>query len=291
MGTTSLFAMGRHSREWIRDFYDQAAVWWGPDPQQPGVHEARRAALERLCGPGPLRVLELGSGSGHTAAALADAGHEVVAVELSPGRARHARELARAPRRGSLTSVEGDFYTVGVEGPFQAICCWETFGLGSDADQRRLLERIAREWLAPGGRVLLDVYSPCRPAREAGTEVRLDPLRGVPGSVEMFERCHFDPRHGRWIDEWVPVGHPELALAQSIRCYTPADFLLLLEGTGLALERIEVGEEAFDIGRADGGQPITLSPTWLEAWSYLAVLGAAEPARGPGGVPSARHGR
>lgn len=283
MSPAGLFAEGRHSADWIRDFYDRAAVWWGPDPQEPGVHEARRAAVERLAGPGPLRVLELGSGSGYSAAALADAGHDVVAVELSPRRAARARELAAAPRRGSLTCLEGDFYRVRVPGRFQVVCCWETFGLGTDPDQRRLLRRISGEWLAPGALVLMDVYCPFRPARDAGTEVRLPPLAGVPGSVEMFERCHFDPRHSRWIDEWVPVEHPAEALAQSIRCYSPADLALLLEGTGLALREIEVAGEALDIGTPGSDQRITISPALLEAWSYLAVLGAeAGPAPGPG---------
>jgi len=150
------------------------------------------------------------------------------------------------------------------------VACWETFGLGSDADQRCLLRRIAAEWLAPGGRALVDVYNPARPARDAGTEERLAPLAGVPGSVEMFERCHFDARHCRWIDEWVPVAAPEQALAQSIRCYSPADLALLLEGTGLALLHLEVEEEVLP---ADDAAAITLSPALLQAWSYLAVLG------------------
>ena len=118
----------------------------------------------------------------------------------------------------------------------------------------------------------MEVYNPARPARDAGTDVRLDPLEGVPGSVEMIERCHFDARHCRWIDEWVPVAAPERALAQSIRCYSPADLALLLEGTGLALHHLEVEGEALDAADADA---ITLSASWLQAWSYLAVLAAA----------------
>ena len=267
----SLFASGTHSPGWISDFYDQAGEWWGPDPQAPGIHDRRRQTLERLCGSGPQRVLELGAGSGYSAAALADAGHSVIAVELSPARAALARGLAAIPRKGTLTALEADFYTVALPGPFDAVVCWETFGLGSDADQRRLLRRIAGEWLAPGGRALVEVYNPSRPARDAGTEERLPPLPGVPGSVEMFERCHFDARHCRWIDEWVPVADPGKALAQSIRCYSPADLALLLEGTGLVVHHLELDGEALPAA-ADS---ITLSPALLQAWSYLAILAAA----------------
>jgi SAM-dependent methyltransferase len=213
-------------------------------------------------------VLELGAGSGRSAAALADAGHDVVAVELSPSRAALAGRIAGEPRAGRLSAIQGDFYTIALPGPFDAVVCWETFGLGSDEDQRRLLRRIAGEWLAGEGRALVEVYHPARPTRDAGTEERLPPLPGVPGSVEMFERCHFDALHSRWIDEWVPVAAPEQALAQSIRCYTPADLSLLIEGTGLTIDRLEL--DGNPLGGAEG--QITLSPALLDAWSYLAVL-------------------
>ena len=67
-------------------------------------------------------------------------------------------------------------------------------------------------------------------------------------AVEMFERTHFDPLHSRWIDEWVPTAAPQQALAQTIRCYSPPDLLLLLEGTGLQLAALEV--DAVLIGEA-----------------------------------------
>jgi len=275
----SLLREGVYSLAWVKDFYDQTSTWWGPTTDW-ASHRARAAALERLAGPGPKRVLDLGAGTGGNAAAMADLGHDVTAVEFSD-RASHARELAAVPRKGRLTVVQEDFYAVRLEGRFDAVCCWEVFGLGSDADQRRLLGRIAREWLAPGGCVLMDVYNPARPARDAGREQRLSRLPGVPGSVEMSERCHFDPVHARWTDEWEPAADPQTALAQTIRCYSPADLLLLLEGTGLALKRIEVdGHEVFlDDWIVDAG-PL------LDAWQYVVKL---IPAAAPAGTrPSPR---
>jgi SAM-dependent methyltransferase len=224
--------------------------------------------VERLCGAGSKKILELGAGTGMTAVAMADVGHHVVAVELSPTCAGLARQLAKIPRKGFLTILEDDFYTMELKERFDVVCCWETFGLGADTDQRRLLKRIAVEWLGPNGSILMDVYSPTRPARDAGTERRLPPLKGVPGSVEMINRCHFDPVHGRWIDEWIPVAEPEKALAQAIRCYTPSDFLLLLEGTCLAMKRIEVdGQELVVKANA-----IATSGPLMNAWCYLVQL-------------------
>jgi len=193
MKPVSLFQQGNYSLDWVKDFYTQAGIWWGPgvqDEEDPNAHKARAETVERLCGPGTKRILELGAGSGRTAAAMADLGHTVVAVELNPTDVQYAQELLNVPRQGSLTILEADFFAVELEGHFDVVCCWQCFGTGSDADQRRLLRRIAHEWLAPGGSALIDVYSPIKPARDAGTEVRLAPLEGVPGSVEIINRCH-----------------------------------------------------------------------------------------------------
>jgi SAM-dependent methyltransferase len=254
--------------DWVKDFYDQTGIWWGAESDDPAEDEARADRIERLCGPGTHRVLELGAGAGRTAAAIAARSHAVTAVELSPLRVQQARELLRQPRPGTLDILEADFYTVELEGRFDVVCYWDGFGIGSDADHRRLLKRMAGCWLAPGGSVLIDVASTLWAARHAGLAERLAPLKGVPSSVEMIRRFHFDPMHCRWIDEWQPVANPEKALAQTIRCYTPADFLLLLEGTGLALKRLEVEGQALDFT----SEAIVTSGPLVDAYSYLVQL-------------------
>ncbi|MBI5962292.1 MAG: class I SAM-dependent methyltransferase [Chloroflexi bacterium] len=268
MKPVSLFDLGVYTTEWIKDFYTQAGEWWGADPQAPGVHKTRVEIVERLCGGGSKKILELGAGTGVTAAALANAGHNVTAVELSRTRADLARHLAKIQRTGALSILEGDFYTMELNQRFDIVCCWETFGLGTDIDQRCLLKRIAGEWLKPNGSILMDVYSPIRPARDAGIERRLPPLKGVPGSVEMINRCHFDLLHGCWIDEWIPAAEPEKALAQAIRCYMPPDFLLLLEGTGLIMKRIEVDGLELDVK----ARAIATGGPLMDAWCYLVWL-------------------
>lgn len=270
MSPTSLLRSGGYSADWVRDFYNRTADWWGAstDDERATRHVE---IVARLTGPDPKRILDLGSGPGGIAAALADAGHSVVAVEFSD-RVRYAHELVTRPRAGSLEAVQADFYTVLLDGRFEVITCWETFGIDSDTDQRRLLRRMAGEWLAPGGCVLMDVYNPARPARHAGEALVLPPLAGVPGSVEMVNRSYYDPVHSRWIDEWQPTTAPQDALAQSLRCYSPADLLLLLEGTGLTVKRLEIDGETLDpfSGR------ITLSGPLMESWTYLAQLEAIE---------------
>lgn len=265
----SLLSQETYSQDWVKDFYTQAGIWWGEDPQAAGEHTKRVELIERLCGPGIKHILDLGAGPGRTVAALADYGHTVVGVELNPTDAAYARELLKNPRKGAVTFLEADFYTVDLPGQFDVVTCWQVFGIGSDADQRRLLRRIAQEWLAPGGSVLLDVYNPAGPARDASREWRLAPLPGVPGSVEMIERCLFDPVQGRWIDLWQPTANPEKTLAQTVRCYTPADLLLLLEGTGLGLKYIEINGEAVNVA---ANTQTTSTTLFARDYNYLVQL-------------------
>ncbi len=265
----SLLNQKKYSRDWVKEFYTQAGIWWGNDPQDVETHIDRAAIIARLCGDGKKRILDLGAGSGITAAHLADLGHDVVAVELNPTDAEYARPLLQVERSGSLEYHQADFYTVELNGKFDVVTCWQVFGVGSDTDQRRLLHRIAHEWLAPGGSVLLDVYHPAGPLRDAGKEWHLGALEGVPGSVAMIERCHFDLVHARWIDEWQPVEHPEHTLAQTIRCYTPADLLLLLKGSGLRIQHLEIEGEVLDV---NANQLVTGKDWFKRDYGYLVQL-------------------
>jgi hypothetical protein len=78
----SLLRQRNYSLDWVKDFYTQSNIWWGSDPGQE-YYPGRIQAVERLCGPGTKRILELGAGSGAVAAEMAKSGHAVVAVELT----------------------------------------------------------------------------------------------------------------------------------------------------------------------------------------------------------------
>jgi len=172
-------------------------------------------------------------------------------------------------RAGKLEYLQADFYSVELSGKFDVITCWQVFGIGSDTDQHHFLRRIADDWLAPGGSVLVDVYHPVGPMRDSGKEWHLKPLAGVAGSVEMIERCHYDPVHACWIDEWQPVEKPENTLAQTIRCYTPADLLLLLEGSGLRIQHLEIEGEVLDLN----SNQLVIGKDWFKRdYSYLVQL-------------------
>jgi SAM-dependent methyltransferase len=89
--------------EWVEPFYTQKPRWLHAlgMPLDVLAHDRARVAIIReLRGPEPLQILDLGCGDGGTAAALADAGHDVVGIEISSLRVQHARQLAADPRAG-----------------------------------------------------------------------------------------------------------------------------------------------------------------------------------------------
>ncbi len=248
--------------DWVVPFYarqDELSGVYSGEPSDADL--ARVAAIARLAGPGQKRILELGAGGGQTAAAAAAAGHEVVAVELVPSAAGHARELAASRPEAAMTVVEGDFFEVEPGGSFDVVCYWDGFGVGDDADQRRLLRRVAG-WLVPDGCALLDVNTPWYWAAAAGQE------RRFPGAVRRYG---YDADGNRMLDTWWDPDDAGNRVTQSLRCYAPADLRLLLEETGLALVGLEPGG-AVDAATGQYSPEMPLA----QAMQYLAKLALAD---------------
>lgn len=140
-------------------------------------------------------------------------------------------------------------------------------GTGDDAGQRRLLQRIHAEWLAPHGTVLLDVFSPTFWAARAGESERIDTVsrlvndkvQTVRLDVPVVARHEFNSASSRFLSEWWPEGRKEETIMESVRCYAPADFIKLVEGTGLVANRFEVNGARFDPEESRDASALLLS--------------------------------
>jgi SAM-dependent methyltransferase len=230
--------------DWVTDFYTKQYEWAGWPRRWAQKDMVEAASMEttqvevitRLAGPGRKRILELGAGSGFTSAALAEAGHEVVAVDLVDACVESIGRLAGQVENGSLEVVAGDFYSVDLEGPFDLVVYFDGFGIGTDDDQRRLLRRI-ESWLSPGGSSLIDVFAPWYWAKLAGTVDEFPTGSGI-----SYEEG-FDPEGCRMVERMWREGDEAGAVTQSLRCYAPADLRLLLDATGLGIVAVEPYED------------------------------------------------
>ena len=233
------------------DFQDSLTGCYG-EPLHPYHYEQATRLTAHLGG--PARLLELGSGGGQFAVAAALLGHTVTALDLRPAATQLTRRLA--DEHGvQVSTLTGDFYQLDPGGPYDAVCYWDGFGIGSDAEQRELLGRVV-SWLNPGGAAYIEVYTPWYWADHAGFERR---------SEHLTQTYGFDADGCRLTDTYTPANEPPQT--QSLRCYSPADLRLLLHGTPLELAELWPG------GHYD---PRTL--TWHpqvslgECQSYVAAL-------------------
>lgn len=216
---------------WIEDFYTKQEEWSGAYTFEVNDYNRKKASkIQSLAGPPPKSVLELGAGGGQTASATAELGYNVTAIELLERPALFAESLSTKTKGGSMRVIQGDFYSVQLDESFDIVCYWDGFGTGEDIDQVRLLRRI-ETWLKTDGVVLLDIYSPWYWSKAAGIEMNFDTVK---------RRYEFIAKDNRMIDRWWSLGKEQESVAQSLRCYSPADLKLLLRDTGLILVEDEI---------------------------------------------------
>ncbi|MFV9672092.1 MAG: class I SAM-dependent methyltransferase [Acidimicrobiia bacterium] len=116
--------------------------WW--DDHRASFSAAMRAE-------GKSRMLEIGAGSGHSAAFFATEGFAVVATDLSPG------NVARCRAKG-LDAHVGDFYNLDFpDGSFEAIWAMSCLMHAPDADLPDVLDEMARV-LDPDGIAMIGLW-------------------------------------------------------------------------------------------------------------------------------------
>lgn len=246
--------------DWVETFYSKQNEWFGVYLGSVEESHHKRAWLvhEMAELKGICQVLELGAGGGQTTYALANLGHHATMIELLPDSVACAEKLAASMDKGRMEVILGDFYKVDFEEKFDTVCYFDSFGIGTDADQRRLLKRVAT-WLKPNGVAIIEVGATWYWGGEANG-VSMD----LGGGMRAYA---FDPVESRLIDRWWLPDNPDEVYYQSLRCYTPADLKLLLEGTGLQLTDIRAG------GRVDYKEMEFIEQTQLEkAMTYYVKL-------------------
>lgn len=203
--------------------------------------------------PGP--VIEWGAGTGRISAALASAGHDVTAVELSEPMADRGRE------KGGANWVTADMRSAALPRKFGlAICAFNSFlCLTNQDDAIAFLENAARH-LEPGGLLGIEV-SAFRPEELAvppgGPAVQHDLTRDLPdgGTLERFSVSSYDAAEQLLSMKLFYELYDQRGLMYErrsgelrIRPTTRDELILMLRHTGFTVEEVYGG---FD------GEPFT----------------------------------
>ena len=245
--------------EWIQNFYkEQYRITEGMADSITKFDEALVDKVELNSDvKGRLKILELGGGLGLFAVAAAKRGHDVTVIELVPSAVKQIHKLAlEHDVAEKMTIIQGDFYEVDLSNDFDVVCYWDGFGVGSDDDQKLLLQRIDK-WLLPSGVALIDIYTPWYWAKVSGREMKI--------GEDSYRRYGFDAEGCRMLDTW--WSNDSDKVTQSLRCYSPADLKMLLSGTSLFLHSTKPG------GEMDYDKWVFTENVPLErAMTFLAVL-------------------
>lgn len=186
MNSRSLGPAGAAAGQGRESSYDAIAALY--DPWSASVTEDVDFYVEEARTAGGGDIVELGVGTGRIAVPIAAAGIRVIGVDSSPGMlevcAERAREVGVV---GRLDLRLGDLRDPPVAGPVALVLCpfRSYLHLLTEADRQRALT-AAYDLLAPGGRLVFDVFAP---GADDIAETHGRWLEREPG---IFERADWD---------------------------------------------------------------------------------------------------
>jgi SAM-dependent methyltransferase len=221
---------------WHREFL-RPAYWPVADWEYTPERTARE--LDYLVGRLPAgagaTVLDAGCGLGRHAIGLASRGWRVTGVDCRTDALAEARRRAERAGAAAASFVCADLFAGPPlrGGSVAAAICLQSFGWGSDDDQRALLAGL-HHMLAPGGVLVLDVTNPIaifanyQPAGSAQ----------IDGVSYLFERA-YDVTQGRSRGTVVAATAPADPVRHDIRMYTAPEVRGLLAAAGFTVEVID----------------------------------------------------
>ncbi|MDN4608780.1 class I SAM-dependent methyltransferase [Sporosarcina highlanderae] len=204
--------------EWLRDIEDEMAVYLQKDAD----------TIEEQIGVKFETMLDIGAGVGSIARTLDARGISMTTLELVP-------ELVEAARLRSSKTIDihlGDFYTYEFSKQFDVVSYFDGFGVGTDDDQLKLLERM-KNWVNDDGSLLIDIYNPNYWRNiAAGKEMKIDDAERI---------YSFDEAGCRMVDSWWHSENPDEIVTQSLRCYTVDEISTMCKNAGLTITGIFPG--------------------------------------------------
>lgn len=169
-------------------------------------------------------ALELGSGIGIDAMALAQKGVAVTALELDP--TAHHQAVENQLKTGTNVEFKLDnFMEYSCTKKFDLVYYKDGFGVGEDSFQQKLLQRVT-DWLEPNGRFYVDVYNPNFWQQADQVEMQL--------SDTIRRRYAYNQVEHNFSDTWYDEKSGEV-VKQTLKCYDLATLEQLAKKANLKI--------------------------------------------------------
>lgn len=215
--------------DWFTTLDD--ALWLPPDDIGEGEARFIKKSLRLRRGQ---EVPDAPCGAGRIAFHLAQAGCAVTGIDLRPSFIRRARQrFRRAGLPGTFDLA--DLRELDFRSQFHGICNWfGSFGYFPDEENDALICAYARA-LRPGGRLLVEQINREWVLRNFRTTLK---RYTNPAGQAVSIRNRWDARNHRINGYWTVDGKNDPQNRSSLRLYTPAQMVALLERHGLTVETI-----------------------------------------------------
>lgn len=190
--------------------------------------------------PPQAQVLDLGCGFGRHAIALAQRGYRVTGVDLSPQLLRIGEETARSVG-AQIQWMRRDMRELDGLGPFDAcVCLYTVFGYFDDEVNAQVIRGI-HDVLAPGARLMLDVFNPLALLPRVNDNVWRETPHGVVREVRQY-----DALTGQLSTDRTLFGSNGTRFdfpTSRVRMYAPYEVGKLLRGAGFEIDQLYGGLE------------------------------------------------
>jgi SAM-dependent methyltransferase len=217
---------------WYQSFFTSLALdfWRAAVPPEATLNEVGFLVHELGVSP-PARLLDLPSGLGRHALALASNGYRVTGIDLSPEAVSAAKEEALT-RGATVSFLLGDMRNPPPGGPYDgAYCFGNSFGYLSHREMTAFTHNVFHA-LRPGGRWAIDTGI----AAESLLPHLVSERTLEAGGITYGVRNRYDAVQGRLVQSCTLVrGNQRQNAEISHAVYTVAELHRLLEGEGWEL--------------------------------------------------------
>lgn len=210
--------------KWADEFYKMQ--YGNMSAVDASYYEAQAEEIFEQAGKPIGSLLELGAWDGSLARTISKDVRHVTTVEL----VKEMAEAAQKSNPGNIDVIHGSFYDVQITDKFDVVIYIDGFGVGTDADQLKLLINI-RQWLDDDGCALIDIYQPGHWKKADGIEMYPDPKQ----NPDIVRKYSYNHEQDIMMDTWWHKDNAEHTQTQYLKCYTPEAIHRLCHQAGLKI--------------------------------------------------------